>query len=290
VYGSTEMGATPSLSWLGVLGYSGASAFPAILISILGPKIREQTQNRDAFSTSDFGRQRYGRAMQFSILCISIFYMFIYIVAEMTSIANVYKLVTNSSSMKFGIGVTVAMGVVTLFYTAVAGLPASIVTDKFQGIMMALLVLTLTIAVCSFEENQVSPEEWKEAANWTPDGLMAAITLIVAISSAEMFNQANWQRVWAAQDVPSLRKGFCLGSIMVFLLVRPIFCSVFSSEYLPSRRRNLRGEKIHNMMLQGSHFYYLPSPPWGIFLSCHGTDDVFWNYGDVGLCERQGGI
>jgi hypothetical protein len=32
LYGTTEMGATPDLSWLGVLGYSGASAFPAILI------------------------------------------------------------------------------------------------------------------------------------------------------------------------------------------------------------------------------------------------------------------
>jgi len=223
VYGSTEMGATPALSWLGVLGYSGASAFPAILISILGPKIREQTQNHGAFSTSDFGRQRYGRVMQFSIACISLFYMFIYLVAEMTSIANVYKLVTNSSSVNFGIGVTIVLGLVTLFYTAVAGLPASIVTDKFQGIMMGFLVLALTIAVCSFEENQVSREEWSAAANWTPDGLMAAVTLIAAISSAELFNQGTWQRVWAAQDVPSLRKGFFLGSVWVFLLVRLVF-------------------------------------------------------------------
>jgi hypothetical protein len=35
------MGATPQLSWLGVIGYSEASAFPALLICWLGPKVRE---------------------------------------------------------------------------------------------------------------------------------------------------------------------------------------------------------------------------------------------------------
>lgn len=222
VYGTTEMGATPSLSWLGVLGYSGASSVPAILLCWLGPMIREHTKNRNAFSTTDFGRQRYGRVMQFSIACISIFYMFIYIVAELTSIGNVYGLVTNNSSTGFSIGVTVVIGAVTLFYTGVAGLPASIVTAKFQGFIMALLVLTLTIAVCSFQENRVSRDEWAVAANWTTDGLMAAVTLIIAIASAELFNQTNWQRVWAAQDIATMRKGSILGSGLVFLLVSSI--------------------------------------------------------------------
>jgi solute:Na+ symporter, SSS family len=211
------MGANPQLSWLGILGYSGASAFPALLICWLGPRIRERSQ--DAFSTSDFGRKRYGRVMQVSIACISGFYMFIYLVAEFTSISSVFALVTSNYDEGFTIGVTVVIGTLTLFYTGFAGLPASIVTDKFQGFLMACLVLLLTIVVCSFEENRISREEWNRAANWTTDGLMAAITLIAAIASAELFNQATWQRVWAAEDVPALRKGFCLGSALVFLLV-----------------------------------------------------------------------
>ena len=83
LYGTTEMGATPAISWLGVLGYSFASAFPAIVICFLGPKIREQST--DAFSTTDFGLQRYGRVMQLSTAAVSVFYMFIFIVAELTS-------------------------------------------------------------------------------------------------------------------------------------------------------------------------------------------------------------
>jgi len=221
VYGTTEMGANPLLSWLGVLGYSAASAFPAIVVCLLGPKIRLKTSSSDgAFNVSDFGRERYGRLLQISISLISIFYMFIYIVAELTSISNVFALLTNNLDNKmFGIGITVLIGFFTLFYTGFAGLPASIVTDKFQAYIMGFLVVVLTIAVCAYDENQVTREEFSIASNWTVEGLTAMITLFIAILCAELFNQATWQRVFAAESVPALRKGFFVGSILVFLLM-----------------------------------------------------------------------
>ena len=73
VYGSTEMGANPALSWLGALGYAAASSFPALIIGLIGPRVRKISGDR-SFATTDFGKQRYGRLMQLSIACISIFY------------------------------------------------------------------------------------------------------------------------------------------------------------------------------------------------------------------------
>jgi len=218
VYGTTEMGANPALSWLGVLGYSAGSAFPAIVVCFLGPYIKEKC-SENAFSTTDFGRERYGRLMQLSISAISVFYMFIFMVAELTSISNVFALLTNDFSTAFGIGVTVVIGIFTLFYTGFAGLPSSIVTDRFQGLIMAFLVIVLTIAVCIYDDNQVTKEEFKLASSWTVEGFMAMVTLVIAILCAEMFNQATWQRVWAAESVPAMRKGFALGSLFVFLLM-----------------------------------------------------------------------
>jgi len=219
VYGTTEMGANPKLSWLGVLGYSCASALPAIVVSFLGPHIK-RTAGENAFSTPDFGRERYGRVMQLSISAISAFYMFIYMVAELTSISNVFQLLTGAQdSAAFGVAVTVVIGIFTLFYTGLAGLPSSIVTDRFQGVIMAFLVIVLTIAVCAFDENKVTGEEFKLASSWTLEGFMAMITLFIAIMCAELFNQATWQRVWAAESVPAMRKGFFLGSLFVFLLM-----------------------------------------------------------------------
>jgi hypothetical protein len=73
VYGSTEMGANPDLSWLGVIGYSAASALPALIICVIGPRIRGITGEK-AFCATDFGLARYGRLMQFSIAVIGVFY------------------------------------------------------------------------------------------------------------------------------------------------------------------------------------------------------------------------
>jgi len=225
VYATAEMGATPAISWLGVLGYASASAGPALLIVWLGPLVREQS-GEEAFTTADFSRKRYGRVMQVTCMAVSFFYMYIYLVAELTSISNVYGWLTNQSNFMQGTdsesyttGIAVLVGLFTIAYTCIAGLPASIVTDKFQGIMVAALVLLLTIAVCASPENQVSHDEFKEASDFTEDGAYAAITLIIAILCAEMFNQATWQRVWASKDTKSMRNGFFLGSFLVFLLM-----------------------------------------------------------------------
>jgi Na+/proline symporter len=167
--------------------------------------------------------------MQFSCAAISVFYMWVFLVAEFTSISNIYALIVGKQtydSVNFknvNVGYTtviaVSIGVITVLYTGIGGLPSSIVTDKFQGIIMGGLVLLLTIAVCSVSENRISKEEFDLASNWTADGFYALVTLILAVISAELFNQATWQRVWAAKDTPSLRKGFGLGSALVFLLM-----------------------------------------------------------------------
>lgn len=100
-----------------------------------------------------------------------------------------------------------------------AGLPASIVTDKFQGVMVGLLVVILTIAVSAKDENKITKSEFDLASNWTSQGFKAAVTLVIAILCAELFNQGTWQRVWAAESVPAMRKGFAIGSVMVFFLM-----------------------------------------------------------------------
>lgn len=213
------MGATPQLSWIGVLGYSVASSIPGLAIAWLGPLVKQHTDAEEAFSTTDFCRMRYGRVMQFVCAAISIFYMWIFLVAELTSISNIYGLLVQDFSQKYSTGIAVTIGVFTIFYTGLGGLPASIVTDKFQGIIMIGLVLLLTIAVCASPANHISYDEFMLASNWTLDGFYALLILVIAILSAELFNQSNWQRVWAAKDDTSLRKGYAIGSSMVFLLM-----------------------------------------------------------------------
>lgn len=109
VYGSTEMGANPELSWIAVFGYSGASAFPAVIVCFLGPRIRKMTGEK-AFCTTDFGLARYGRVMQLVIAIISVFYMFIYIVSELTSISNIYALMVDRGTVSYFCTLPLALG------------------------------------------------------------------------------------------------------------------------------------------------------------------------------------
>ncbi len=223
VYAPTELGANPELSWIAVIGYAIASASPAVLVFFIGPSIRKITGEK-AFSTTDFGLVRYGRLTQLCIAVMSVFYMFIYMVAELTAISNIFGLVCNidtfdTTTIRYTTSIAVSVAVFTWFYTSIAGLPGSLVTDKFQAWVMFILIFILLVVACTNPANQLTKEEFSLASNWTGDGAMAAVTLIIAVLCAEMFNQATWQRVWAAKDVPAMRKGFAWGSFSVFLLM-----------------------------------------------------------------------
>lgn len=244
VYGSTELGATPSVSWWGVIGYSSASALPAYLLYLLGARVKDIVDTADlggikGFGITDFGLVRYGRVMQVYVAGLSCFYMFIYLVSELTSVANVYALVTSGgladfaptfaevfdrnhtteSPQAYTTKVTLTVAVFTLLYTACAGLPASIFTDRFQGFIVAALMLILSLACFSLESNRVTDAEYKVAANWTADGFVVFITLWIAIGSAELFNQGSWQRVWAAKSEKDLAQGMAIGGVCIFIVM-----------------------------------------------------------------------
>ncbi|KAL3927706.1 MAG: hypothetical protein SGBAC_012971 [Bacillariaceae sp.] len=219
LYGPAEMGANVQIGWLGVIGYALASAAPTVVVFTIGPIIKERCLDK-SFNVTDFGRQRYGRTMQFTIAIFSIFFMFIYIVAEFTSISNIYGSFVTDPIYEFDpMTVSVAIGVITILYTSIGGLPASIITDKFQAIMIALLVIMLLFAVSVHPQNQLTPAQWGKASNWTVEGLMAGVTLFLAVLSAGMFNLGTWQRVWSAKTEADMKKGCIGGSILVFFLM-----------------------------------------------------------------------
>jgi len=137
LYAPTELGATASLSWVAVLGYAAASGIPGLIICWMGPRVREIAGEK-AFTATDFARKRYGRVMQVVVITLSIFYMIVFTVAELTAIANVFGTirgldVTSDSSQGYTNSITISVCVFTVFYTVLAGLPASITTDKVSA-------------------------------------------------------------------------------------------------------------------------------------------------------------
>ena len=66
------------------------------------------------FSTSDFARTRYGRVMQLCVSSVSLFYMFRYLVANMTYISNVYGLLSNNWDLMFTRSIAISAAVFTI--------------------------------------------------------------------------------------------------------------------------------------------------------------------------------
>ena len=99
----------------------------------------------------------------------------------------------------------------------IAGLPASVVTDRVQGVMITGFMLLFSCVVLA--KNEVTATQMRAVSKSTTNGFVVMITLIIAILGAELFNAGQWQRVYAARSTQDLRKGLALGAGMIFVVM-----------------------------------------------------------------------
>jgi Na+/proline symporter len=119
-----------------------------------------------------------------------------------------------------GAGVIVAVALTTLIYTTWGGLRASLVTDRWQAwLLLALLMLVVAVLLVSLPAGAIT-QPWPTAP--LEVSLSVALTLVIAVTAANIFHQGYWQRIWSARDDRQLRRGAWLGgllSIPVILVV-----------------------------------------------------------------------
>jgi Na+/proline symporter len=195
--------------WWGSLGYAAASALPFAVLATLGPHIHKRFP--DGFCLTDWVGQRFGRALQIYVAIVSVFYMWIYLVAELTSVGNLIRDMSGLDPLNSLIPVSVF----TMLYTSLAGLPASIWTDRLQGIIMSAFVV-ITVISC-YSGLHIKDDKWNQVSKWTDKGFESGVTLVLAIICAELLNMGNWQRVYAAENNAALRGGCAFGGALIFV-------------------------------------------------------------------------
>jgi len=206
LFAAPEVGALSG--WWGTIGYSIGSTFPFAVMAVLGPMVRRRYP--EGFCLSDWVRERFGRPTQIYVSLMSVFYMFVYLVAELTTMGGLLRDFTGLDPLH----ALVPMSLVTMFYTMAAGLPASIWTDRVQGVLM-LIAIAMVLGAC-ISDVTVKEEHWNAVAQWTDKGFESFVTLTLAILGAELFNMGSWQRVYAAKDEGHLRKGLAFGVALIF--------------------------------------------------------------------------
>lgn len=196
---------------LALAGYAVGSALPFIVLGLYGPKIRRALP--EGRSIAEFADACYGKGVRRWVTLVSVGYMACFLAAELTAIGAITGLLSDVPPALVIIGVALT----TLIYTAVGGLRASLATDRWQAwLLLALLVAVGSVALWRLP---AMPSEATLPSVPVTNALSVALTLVIAVTAANLFHQGYWQRVWAAQDDQSLGRGAWLGGGMTVVVV-----------------------------------------------------------------------
>lgn len=192
-------------------GYALGAALPFIVFAMLGPLIRRQLpQGR---SISEFSEKRFGAGMRRWVSLISVLYMLCFLAAELTAIGAITGLLSDLN----GQVVIIAVALTTLIYTTWGGLRASLATDRWQALLLMALLAAVLFVDWKRLPTAAQSAELPGIPFWS--AVSVAVTLVLAVTAANLFHQGYWQRVWAARDNASLWKGAILGGGTTVIVV-----------------------------------------------------------------------
>ncbi len=213
-------GPVAAATWGGlgaVIGYALGTAFPMIFLIYLGKKIRSNFPKGS--SLIEFMRKKFGKSLFKLILLMTIFYMFIFLCAEVTAVA---VLINYLSGTELWITALIVL-ISTLTYTLYGGLRASIFTDNIQMVVIGILLFILILIISSSSGSNFSFEfiESKNpqllSSSYIPN-YTAGLTFFIAVAATNLFHQGNWQRVYAAKNYQTLKTSL----IISFFIIIPI--------------------------------------------------------------------
>ena len=213
-------GPASAATWGGigsVIGYSLGTAFPMIALIFLGKKIR--TSFPKGNTLTEFIKKKLGKDLFKLILILMVFYMFVFLCAEVTAVAILIQYISGTPLWITALIIIVA----TLMYTLYGGLRASILTDNIQFLIIVVLLIVCLNYLLSNNLNGFSILLIKEkvphllSANYITN-YTAGFTFFVAVAATNLFHQGNWQRVFAAKNNHVLKKSL----IFSFLIIIPI--------------------------------------------------------------------
>ena len=213
-------GPASAATWGGigaVIGYALGAAFPLFILIYLGNKFRNSYPK--CRTLIEVIRLRYGKSLFKLILLLSIFYMTIFLIAEVTAVSLLINYISGTD-----LWVTAFIIIISsLIYTLYGGLRASIFTDNIQFIILILLLIISFNFLINFNLSDFNFNFIKETKphllsfDYLPN-FTAGLTFFIAVAATNLFHQGNWQRVYAAKNKKVLTKSL----IIAFIIIIPI--------------------------------------------------------------------
>ena len=227
---------------LAVLGYAISCVAPLLIFSWAAPYLRRSLPFGITFF--EYVQARFGTLVNVYVTLIATFYMFLYLAAEFSSVGSSVSLLSGGAS---GLGAIVGTSLVSLIYTTFGGLPVSLMTDRVQGVGVLVFTILIVIAVlgyCLFpsytdvNDSVTAAANWKTVTSWGISGspgqsVSMAITLILAVTSANLMHPGFQQRIWAAQNNEAVKQGLWGASLLTipFILLFGFFGMIAFAQF-----------------------------------------------------------
>ena len=248
-------GPASAATWGGigaVIGYALGTAFPLFILIYLGQKFRKLYPK--AKTLIEVIRLRFGQKLFKLILFLSIFYMSIFLIAEVTAVSILINYISGVD-----LWITALIVIASSFiYTLYGGLRASIFTDNIQFIVFGLLLLFAFKYLISFNFNEFNftfiniNKPNLLSFNYLPN-FTAGLTFFIAVAATNLFHQGNWQRIYAAKDNKVLKRSLLIS----FMVIVPIvFMMGFTGLIAVSQNSNVTPDLAFFSLLfkEQSHF------------------------------------
>ncbi len=213
-------GPASAATWGGigaVIGYALGTAAPMLFLLNFGPKIRREFPN--GMSLTELIKRRFGTGILKIMLILILFYLTIFLIAEVTAIAFLLNLISKTP-LWITSGLTL---IICLLYILRGGFKLSIITDKYQFIIvLSIILFSIFLILGNLEINSYELIKKNSAKliskNYIPN-YTAGLTFFIAVAATNLFHQGNWQRVFAAKNNFILKKSLIYSSIISFLIV-----------------------------------------------------------------------
>lgn len=193
-------------------GYALGAALPFMVFAWCGPAIRRHLP--EGRSIGEFAQACYGTVVRRWVALISLLYMLCFLIAELTAIGAITSMLSDVN----GNLVIVAVAITTLLYTAWGGLRASLVTDRWQAWLLLVLLVAVGWVVLQRLPDLASRAQPMPSIPLA-GSMSIALTLIIAVTAANLFHQGYWQRIWSARDGQALGRGALLGGVTTIVVV-----------------------------------------------------------------------
>ncbi|ARI76380.1 sodium:solute symporter family protein [Halobacillus mangrovi] len=238
---STFCGAAVFIGWVGMgftVGMSGffkfalpAYLFTLLLIVLFAKPLRRQR----LYTLADLFSERFGDKLG---IFPSVLSAFIYSVPTLAlQIVGMSTVFTLAFDMSFNTGVIFSFALI-LGFTILGGLPATIITDAIQSIILVIGIVALFIASIFYgggvqEILQSTPSDY--LTPFGQEGVSAVLIYALSVGPFYLIWQSTWQRIFASKSAEVAQKAGITAVIIATLIsLLPYSIGVIARQYVPA--------------------------------------------------------